>query len=381
MFPEHIGLLERRTPEARITSAQLRTWTNDFILDFADRIEEAADQIKSRESSPEIRRNSLLWKINATQAGFRAASGRDALIAFADVWILCRQMTVFFEAGAGKEVFGDSQDIAVTTAKLLEARMEELRIAMVKPEYAEQKLQQGREVVAKFAEPHPLKSLYFQRDSISGRTDSIVISESASFGAIASGMEQDVITLQRLLSAYMEYMPTLVRWQAELMLYDVEKSGLVVDSVSVLKEMPIMVRDAMTMQVPQLVSSQMTKALSALSTERMHAMNGIDSMRMSMLNFVVQERTAIVEEIDRQRVATIEQVTDERKAALQEIGAIARESTGSALSAGKELIDRLVWRLGMLAAALGIFIALTGGVLLTIIRSKSVSMKRAMFDR
>jgi hypothetical protein len=325
-----------------------------------------------RESSPEIRRHSLLWKINATQAGFRAASGRDALIAFADVWILCRQMTVFFEAGAGKDVFGDSQDIAVTTARLLEARMEDLRRAMMKPEYAEQKLQQGREIVAKFAEPHPLKSLYFQRDSISGRTDSIVLSESASFGAIASGMEQDMITLQRLLGAYMEYMPTLVRWQAELMLYDVEKSGLVVDSVSVLKEMPIMVRDAMTIQVPQLVSSQMIKALSALSAERTNAMNGIDNMRMSTLNFVVQERTAIVEEIDRQRIATIAQVTDERKAALQEIGAIARESTGSALSVGKELIDRLMWRLGVLAAAFGIFIALTGGVLLTIMRSKNV---------
>jgi hypothetical protein len=35
--------------------------------------------------------------------------------------------------------------------------MEELRIAMVKPEHAEQKLQEGREIVAKFAEPHPLK--------------------------------------------------------------------------------------------------------------------------------------------------------------------------------------------------------------------------------
>ena len=50
MFPEHIGLLEKRTPEARITSAQLRTWTNDFILDFADRIEEAADQIAQKYS-------------------------------------------------------------------------------------------------------------------------------------------------------------------------------------------------------------------------------------------------------------------------------------------------------------------------------------------
>ena len=207
--------------------------------------------------------------------------------------------------------------------------------------------------------------------SVAGLTQSYS-PESASFGAIASGMEQDVITLQRLLSAYMEYMPTLVRWQAELMLYDTEKSGLVVDSVSVLKEMPILIRDAMTVQVPQLASSQMTRALSALSTERMNTVHGLEDMRMSTLKFMVQERTAIVAEIDRQRVATIEQVTDERKAALQEIGAIARESTGSVLSVGKELIDHLMWRLGVLAAGFGIFIALTGGVLLTLSRSKNV---------
>ena len=106
--------------------------------------------------------------------------------------------------------------------------------------------------------------------------------------------------------------------------------------------------------------------------ERMNTVHGLEDMRMSTLNFVVQERTAIVEEIDRQRVATIEQVTDERKAALQEIGAIARESTGSALSVGKELIDHLMWRFGMLAGALGIVVGLTGGVLLTIMRSKNV---------
>jgi len=371
MFPEKIGLLERQTPEALITSAQLRVWTNDFILDYADRIEEAADRIKTEETSPEIKRNSLLWKINATQAGFRAASRRDALGAFVDVWVLCRQMTIFFESGPGKDAFGLSQDIAITTAKALEARIEEIRMTMVRPEDAERLLQEGREMVAKFAEPHPLKSLYFRREPISGRSDTIIIPDSASFGAIASGMEQDMITLQRTLSAYLEYMPTLVRWQAELMLYDVERSGSVADSVSVLKEMPILVRDAMTTQVPQLVSGQMTRALSAVSRERMNTVAGLEDMRMATLEFVAQERMAVVAEIDNQRVATIEQVSEERKAALKEIGAIARDSTGLVQSVGKELIDHLMWRLAVLLGAFGIVFALIGGILLGLMRSRN----------
>jgi len=79
-LPETRGLLEKRHPETRINSGQLRLWTNDFILDYADQIEEAADRIKEQEPSAEIKRNTLLWKINATQAGFRAASQRDALM-------------------------------------------------------------------------------------------------------------------------------------------------------------------------------------------------------------------------------------------------------------------------------------------------------------
>ena len=371
MFPERVGLLEKHTPESRITSAQLRVWTNDFILDYADRIEEAADRIKTEETSPEIKRNSLLWKINATQAGFRAASRRDALGAFVDVWVLCRQMTIFFESGPGKDAFGLSQDIAITTAKALEARIEEIRMTMVRPKDAERKLQEGREMVAKFAEPHPLKSLYFRREPISGRSDTIIMPDSASFGAIASGMEQDMITLQRTLSAYLEYMPTLVRWQAELMLYDVERSGSVTDSVSVLKEVPILVRDAMTTQVPQLVSGQMTRALSAVSRERMNTVAGLEDMRMATLEFVAQERMAVVAEIDNQRVATIEQVSEERKAALKEIGAIARDTTGLVQSVGKELIDHLMWRLAVLLGAFGIVFALIGGILLGLMRSRN----------
>jgi hypothetical protein len=277
-------------------------------------------------------------------------------------------MTVFFESGPGKDSFGASQDMAVMTAKGLESRIEEIRVAMVRPEHAERMLATGREFIGTFAQAHPLTSLYFQRDSLSGRSETIVLPDSASFGTIASGLEQDVITLQRLVSAYMEFMPTLARWQAELMLYDVEKSPLVVGSVSVLEDMPILVREAMTTQVPQLVSGQMTRALMALSTERINTLTGLEGMRADTLKFVEQERNAVITEINRQRVATIEQVGEERKAALEDVRSIARESTGSALSVGKELIDHLFWRLAILVGAVALCVALGAGVVMMVMR-------------
>ena len=369
-LPEKTGLLEKRHPDTRINSGQLRLWTNDFILDYADRIEEAADRIKAQEPSAEIKRNTLLWKINATQAGFRAASQRDALIAFADVWILCHQMTVFFESGPGNDSFGSSQEIAIITARGLEARLEEIRMAMVVPEVAAQQLQEGRDIIGRFADAHPLKSLYFQRAALSGRSDSLVIPDMATFGGIASGLEVDVMTLQRLLTAYMEYMPTMARWQAELMLADFDRHGLVADSVSVMKDVPVLVREAMTKQIPQLVSSQMTRALAAVRAERVDALSGLEDMQAHTLQFLQRERATVVSEIDRQRVATIQEVSEERKAALKEIQAIARESTGSALSVGKDLIDHLIRKLVMLASVIGLFLLLGSGALMIFLRSR-----------
>lgn len=205
---------------------------------------------------------------------------------------------------------------------------------------------------------------------MSGRSDFRPLPDSSGLGAIASGMEQDVIALQRPLCAYLEYLPTIARWQAELMLSDVEWGELVGESVAVMKEMPMLVRDAMNKHMPQLIDHQMTRALSALTLERVNTLSGLENMRASTLQFVEEQRTTVIGEIDRQRLATIAQVKNERKASLQEIRAIAHESTDSALAVGKELIDHLFWRLAVLAGAIALFVALFGGVLLTLMRPK-----------
>ncbi|MBA5867473.1 MAG: hypothetical protein GDA67_12350 [Nitrospira sp. CR1.3] len=75
----------------------------------------------------------------------------------------------------------------------------------------------------------------------------------------------------------------------------------------------------------------------------------------------------------RQRLATIEQVKDEWKATMQEVRAIAHESTDSALSVGKELIDHLVRRLAVLVGGIALCVAPFAAVLGMAMRSNCQS--------
>jgi len=49
---------------------------------------------------------------------------------------------------------------------------------------------------------------------------------------------------------------------------------------------------------------------------------------------------------------------------------IAHESTDSALSVGKELIDHLFWRLSILAGAIALCMAVGAGVMMTVMRTR-----------
>jgi len=367
LSPEKKGYIESHAPEMRLSRGQLRVWVHDSVLDCADRIEEAADQIQARAREPELRRNALLWKINAIQAAFRAASRRDPLGSFVDLWIFCVQMAEFFDdSGPGRYAFGVHQALALATAQAMESRMEASFSAAMKPEAVERRLREMRDLVDRYAKTYPVQNLYFRREPLSGHSSTAALPEIEELGAAFADIEQDLVTMQRILAAHLEYLPTIARWEAELLLLDEERTGILADSLSLLKEMEALLREVLTKQIPEFVSGQTTQVLSAVTKERTAALDGIDEMRIGTLDAVEHERKALTAEIDRQRMATLDVIQEERKAVLREIHDIARESTGSVLSSGQGLIDHLVGRIALTGAAL-VVIVLIGGVLVVAI--------------
>ena len=335
LSPEKKGYIESHAPEMRLSRGQLRVWVHDSVLDCADRIEEAADQIQARAREPELRRNALLWKINAIQAAFRAASRRDPLGSFVDLWIFCVQMAEFFDdSGPGRYAFGVHQALALATAQAMESRMEASFSAAMKPEAVERRLREMRDLVDRYAKTYPVQNLYFRREPLSGHSSTAALPEIEGLGAAFADIEQDLVTMQRILAAHLEYLPTIARWEAELLLLDEERTGILADSLSLLKEMEALLREVLTKQILEFVSGQTTQVLSAVTKER--------------------------------RMATLDVIQEERKAVLREIHDIARESTGSVLSSGQGLIDHLVGRIALTGAAL-VVIVLIGGVLVVAI--------------
>ena len=368
--PQKTQLLESTVPEARISSATLRIWTIDFVLEFADRVAEAADQVGVQTDSRDIQRRALLWKINSVEAALRAASRRDAFAAYVDVWVLCHQMTNFFEHGHGRDLFGPSQAAVLQIARDLEARIEDIGMAMLKPEEAERKMASGRKRVDEFVQHHPLQTLYFQRDSLSGRAESLVLQTSSDFGEIAASLEQDLMTMQRLVAIHGEFMPTLTLWQVQLMLHEAKASDKLADSIAALQAIPAQIQLAASTDVPRVVSDEVTRLQATITAERTAALDAVDAMRLETLAFVQKERDLILDQISRERVATIDELRAERRIVMDEIRAITRDSTASAMSGAKDLVDHFTARLMILIGGLALFTMLGAAGLIILLRTR-----------
>lgn len=366
LAPEKPGLLEMRVPEARISSAQLRVWVHDAVLDAADRIEETADQIREGAREPVVRRNALLWKINGIQLCFRAAARLDPLGSFVDLWILCVQMDEFFDDGPGRDLFGPLQVLALTTTSAMRTQMEETFKAALKPDLADPKLHTAKEFIEAYARTHPLQNLMFRRGSLTGQDSSQAIPEVVGYGAVVAGLEHNMAAAQRVVTAYLEYLPSIARWQAELLLEDAGKVGVVADSLSMVREMAVA-----TKELPEIVKGQTTRILSAVTEERKAAMAGIEEMRVATVKTMEAERKAITAEIDRQRLETLEEIRGERKTVLEDVRSVARDTTASALTPGKQLIDYLMGKVVLIVLAVAALFALGLGLVATFLRSKS----------
>ena len=154
------GLLEQESPNAKVSSRQLRIVLDDLVLQYSSQVELAADQIIAENNDPQVRKNALMWKMNSIASCFQAASRRDPLGAYFDIWILNKQSLGLFEKSIAPPLFGDSQPIAISATQEIEAIMTAV-LDLIGDDLP------VNEVFANtFAREHPINDLYFQRASI-----------------------------------------------------------------------------------------------------------------------------------------------------------------------------------------------------------------------
>lgn len=343
------GLLERQADDANLTSRQLRVMVNEFAIHFVDRVEVSADQIMAKAPDPAVRRNALLWKINATSACFQAASRPDPLAAYLDVWTLNRQMTQYFESPDGRTLFGPGQSLALEECHALERRLQGIDRAVGG------KLRFGESMVAKFAADFPVHSLYFDREPIASRYIEEVREPPSELMHVVGNLDESITELRQLGTVYAKHLPKQSRWEAELFLmnsaqldvvqrplHDLSLSAAAVSRIAQVSE-----------SLPALVERERIALHDIVADERKQALSELERMRVATVADLRNERAVVLAAVEAERVAMTRDMQKELSAAIESADAMTQRRTAEVIEQAPGLIDHFVWR----ACQGGVFLA------------------------
>jgi len=355
--PAQQRLTTPKGEEVKLSPFELLVAARDLAPSFANIIEEAADEIIEESADPKVRRHALVWKMNAIPAAFTAIFRPDPVAAIVDTWAFSIQMVQFFDKGAGRSLFGEYHTIALEAAERLEAEVLHLIKESVSPEL-EAELKEKLEL---WASGHPIEGQHFHRQSI--MPDYARFMEDPDLGVLAavSRITVGLPDLAYRLSVYNEFLPRQARWQAELLVDDVnEKDGIKVQMEELAGLMEVLNSVIpLVEQIPDLIARERVALLKALREERVASFESIDQQRLATLDRFTQER-----------IATIAALREERIATLQDIDAIGNQIVSNALTKTEGLIDHTFLRTSQLLAALLILCFIVGIVLVLLIKKK-----------
>ncbi|RKY99734.1 MAG: hypothetical protein DRQ13_01735, partial [Ignavibacteriae bacterium] len=212
--PKETALMKEVGVTVSITEYKIRL--REFGYRFAGIVELSADEIISKSTDSEIKKQALLWKIYAIPAMIRSLSINDPLAAGIDSWILSVQMLQYFEDGYGKDHFGEYQDIAITASKLIISDIENLAREIKGTD----DISKGQKITKDWTNENPIENNKFLRVSALDKVAHIIGSEGYDLGTTVESIAISVDELKNQVTLYTDYLPKQIKWQAQYELYN-----------------------------------------------------------------------------------------------------------------------------------------------------------------
>ncbi len=356
------GILEQQTTHANLSSQELRVLLDDYVVQFAGQVEEAADQIIAAAEDAVIRRHALLWKINGISACFQAASRKDPLAAYMDIWILNKQSIAMFERSA---LFGSRQSLAVETAHRLEGPLHQIQTTIgadfpIREDFA-----------IAFARDYPVQTLYFARESVAARYTEyldVIQAPRRELRDVVGGLDGRLDQLHRLAALYAEFLPKQARWQSELMLLESIPQHAIAQplaDLSVASSAIARIADTAA-SIPSLAEREREYLLTAVREERVETLQAVDRMREETMAQLRHERIAVLDALRNERSVTSQEITDYLNGTFEKTASSAQREWETLARRGEHLTDHVFKRFvqiltGTAALALTMWILLRSG--------------------
>lgn len=353
--PEHGGALAQ-VQQADVTSRELQTRTYELGRHFASVIELTADSIAARSTDPAVARHALEWKVAGVPLAHEASLRHDPVVAVVDVWAFAVQQRNYFADGDGRDAFGPEQPTARAAAERLIDDAKGLITASLTSHTI---LPETITTVTEWAAEHPIRGEQFARPSISAYDWKLFESEDARLAASVGNIERSISEVTNRLAIIDEELFKQARWNVQLMAGDALSAadGPKDSLLRTLGTLNGTLQSASRLMdgTPDLLTAQREAAFEAIARERKAAFQALGSEREAVLAALTREREALLAAIREERIGT-----------LQSADSITQRSIDHVAAA----LERIIWRLAVLA-----------GVLVVILAGLAAALFRAIWRR
>ena len=306
----------------------MRVFSRDFSNVFYSGVENAADRIVALERDAAAQANrpvdimiesrALMWKIGAEQALQRSIFQASPIASMVDTWALTAQMAAFFDHGAGAELFGPYQAIAVQTSQALAEEFE----ATAKGFLSRADYQSHQAFIQDYVVANPIADLTFARlSAFQGWLDFRGISELeavTTFGTVPEVMS-DISDRMAMMS---EQTPKILGWKAQL--YALH-ANLNADELQ--RTLADISETSRQFQQLMAQSPEMMRTLAVdMNQELTPLLERLSEVTDDKLAQLSAERQALVLMVRAERQALEEMVTRERMAAAADLDVIAQQA-------------------------------------------------------
>ena len=255
-----------------MTAAELRLDLYRYESLVASTIKTAANDITDETEDVAIRETAIRWKINAIPDIQAAVFRLDPLSGLADAFGFTAQMEQFFVEGAGKDLFGEQQHLAINASRFLMSEVRALVVRVV----GQERLNEVEPKFGAWVQKYPIQNISFGRRSVTGNAGSITAANWGSGGLESVGRIEDLVRdLSDRLTIYGQQLPELARWHSELILMGVDQNLITplwknvesLDGTAQSLEAEIKAIRAFVDATPDLISEERALILAAVQTD------------------------------------------------------------------------------------------------------------------
>ncbi len=314
---------------------------------FSMEIERAADSIRAVTDEPSIRRHALLWKMYAIPVAHEAVLLPDPALSIVDAWAFAKQMEQYFDRGAGRDVFGPHQQIALDAVQRLDRAALDQGILVTDStrDFAGIPTQ-----LDAFADQYPILGPQFGRTSIAVVSADLLGTNIGSAVAAVGRINQTVEEIANRLAFHNEYLLKQASWATLQLLEEVAYDTSVTATLAAATE-ALHNASALAEGLPALVASERATVVDALRAELAVLMQSVDAQRTATLEVLSVQLEALFDAVAEERVLVMDAVRAERIAAIEDVVPLIQDA-----------IDHAIWRAVQLLAAVGFFAVLLAGV-------------------